>query len=123
MPPGCLRDRWVNSGVVGFIRGGWVPLGAPYGSSGSFGVVGLMWVRPGGLRVNSWSLGSFVCALGVVGFIRDRWVHWLSTPWVSSGSFGSVGFTGVRPGGRPVHSRSLGSLGCALLVVGFIRGR
>ena len=34
-----------------------------------------------------------------------------------------VGFTRVRPGGRWVHPGSLGSLRCALIIVGFIRGR
>ena len=38
-------------------------------------------------------------------FVRGRWVHW-GTPW-----------------GRRVHPGQLGSLGCALGVVGFIRGR
>ena len=34
-----------------------------------------------------------------------------------------AGFTGMRPGDRPVHLGSLGSMGHALEVVGFIRGR
>ena len=44
-----------------------------------------------------------------------------------SDSFVGVGFILLRPGGRRVHWESLGSIGklfvCALVVVGFIRGR
>ena len=60
-------------------------------------------MRPGYRRVRLVSLGSFRCALRVVGFIRVR--HW----------------------GRRAHSASLGSFWCALgslvsfEVVGFIR--
>ena len=53
----------------------------------------------------------------VVGFIRGRWVY-SGAPWGSSGSFGIVGFIRVFPGGRCVHSRSLGSFRCALAVPG-----
>ena len=42
---------------------------------------------------------------------------------VLSGSFGVVGFIHLRPGCRRVHSGSLGSFGCAPVVVCFIRGR
>ena len=55
--------------------------------------------------------------MGAVGFIRGCWDHWCAT-WVPSGSSGVTGFTGVRPGG---HRGSLGSLGCALMAVVFIR--
>ena len=48
------------------------------------------------------SLGSVGSALGVVG-----------KGWVS----------GVRPGSRRVRSGSMGSLRCALVVVGIVRGR
>ena len=41
---------------------------------------------------------------------------------VASGSLGVAEFIGVRPGGRRVRSRSMGSLRCALGVVEFIRG-
>ena len=97
------------------------------------------------------SLGSLGCALGIVGFVRCRAAHWC-TPWSSGsfavsgfigkrpgGSFGVAGFIGVRPGGRrvrfgvaafivlrpgcrKVRSRSLGSLGCALVFVGLVGG-
>ena len=74
-------------------------------------------------------LGSLGFALGVDGFIRSRWVH-SGSRWGSFSSSGVVVFTRVRPGGRWVRSRchwvhapSLGSLGFALRVVGFIRDR
>ena len=54
-------------------------------------VCGVCWV-------NSGLLGSFGCALGVVGFIRGRWVR-SGTTWWSFGSFGVVGILRVRPGG------------------------
>ena len=60
--------------------------------------------------------------VGVVVFIRGRWVH-RGSPGGPAGSSGVAGFTGVRPGGRRVHPWSLGSLECALGSVGFIRGR
>ena len=41
---------------------------------------------------------------------------------MSTGSAGVVGFIRVRTSARRVHSGWLGSLGCALGVVGFIRG-
>ena len=44
-------------------------------------------------------------------------------PWRSLGSSRAMVFTRVRPEGRWVYPWSLGSLGCALGVVGFIRGR
>ena len=81
-------------------------------------------MRPGGRQVHPGSLGSLMCALGVVGFIRGRWVHW-GAPWGrriypgsldsmvcalgSSGSSAVVRFTGMRPERRRVHP---GSLGC-----------
>ena len=34
--------------VIGFIPVRWVRMGAPFGSSGSFGIVGLILVRPAG---------------------------------------------------------------------------
>ena len=67
--------------------GGWVPSGAFLGS-----------------------FGSIECALGVVGFIRVRWVH----------SVAPLRSSGFRPCVRWVHPVSLGSLGCALGVFGFI---
>ena len=53
-------------GVVGVILVRWIYSGAPCGSSGSFGFVAYIRPRPGGRRIHS---GSFVRALGVVGFI------------------------------------------------------
>ena len=61
-------------------------------------------MRPGERWIHSRSLGSFGCDLGVVGFIKGRWVH-SGASWGSLGSFGVVGFIGVHTG-----------------VVGFIRG-
>ena len=71
------------------------------------------------------------CALGVVVFIWGRWVP-SGTTW---GSFGLFGVNGVcpgcrcvhwgnirvRPGSRWVNLGSLGSFGCALVVVRLIR--
>ena len=54
-----------------------------------------------------------------VRFMRRCWVH-LSVPWPLSGSFGVIR---VRRGGRQAHSLLLGTLGCTVCVVGFIRGR
>ena len=104
-----VHSWWLGSLVCpllvdGFIRGGWVQLGAPRGSSGS-------------LR----SLCSRGWGLEVVWFIRGRWIH-SGAPRGSSVSFGVAGFTQVRPGGREVHSGSFGSLGYALVVVEFIQG-
>ena len=81
-------------------------------SSCSVGDAGFIGVRPGGRRVRSELL---VCALGVVAFVRGRWVH----SWRSSHSFGVAEFIGVPPGGRRVRSGSLGSF---LEVVAFVRG-
>ena len=124
-------------GVLGFVL---VHLCAAWGSSCSFGfhsgVFGRILVSCFILfrLVHSCppcgSLGSFGCALRVVGFS------------VSFGSFGCgwscsywyVGFVRAHPGGRPVHLGSLGSfehvvgvvrfirVRCALGVVRFIRG-
>ena len=77
-------------------------------------------VRSGDLWVHPVPLSSLVYALGVIGFIRGRWVHSVS-PWGSLGSSGVVRFTRVRPGCRCVHLGSLGSLMFALGVVGFIQ--
>ena len=53
--------------------------------------------------------------------LLGRRVHW-HTAWASLGSFGVAGFIGVRPVYRWIRSGSLGSMGCALGVVGFVRG-
>ena len=57
-----------------------------------------------------------MCALGVVGFIRGRWVQ-SGAHCGSLGSSGVVGFTRVGLGDPSVHPGSLGSLVCALGVV------
>ena len=81
-------------GVLGFIRG----------HSGS----------------HSESLGSLRFALGVLGFIRCRWV----SPWGVVGfNQGVVGFSRVGLAGRWVHPESLGSLGFAIEVAWFVRCR
>ena len=75
--------------VVGFIRGRWFHAGGPCWALGSCGVVGFILggtrVRPGGRWVHPESLDPLGCALGVVAFIRSRWVH-SGTPWGSLGS-------------------------------------
>ena len=102
---------WVHPGLlgspgsallgVGFMRGRWVHpkwhSGTPWGSLGSSGVVGFPRIRPVGGCVHPCPLGSLACALGVVAFIRGRWVHSGAT----RGSLRSsvvVGFTRVHPG-------------------------
>ena len=88
-----------------------------------------------GRRVRSASLGSLRCALGVVGYVRGRWVHRVAL-WVSSGSFGVAGFIRVRPGevgffrGRSVYwsapwgsSGLFGVSGYIGKRVGFVRSR
>ena len=81
------------------------------------GVVRFSLVRPGGRWVHPGLFGSLVFALGVVGFIRGRWIH-SGTRWGSLDSTGVFGFTKVSAGvvgfirGRWVHSSSRwGSLG------------
>ena len=59
-------------------------------------------MRPGGRRDLPESLGSLVWALGAVGFIRGRRVHW-GAPRGSSCSPDVAGFTGVRFGGLWVY--------------------
>ena len=75
----------------------------------------------GGLRVHPVSLGLLVSSLGFVRLLRCEWVH-SGTLWGSSVSFGVAGSIRVRTGGCRVHSVSLVSLGCAL-VIRFIRFR
>ena len=99
-------------GVVGFLRGLCVHCVAP------FRVVGLVRGRRGLSR----SMGSLESAQGLVEFFRGRWIHW-GAPWRSSCSLRVAGFIGVRPGGCEVLWGVLGSLGCALGVVGFVQGR
>ena len=94
-------------------------------------------MRSGGRMVDS---GSFGCFLGVVGFIRGRFgvvafimvrlvvVGFIRGRWVHSGAL-SFGVIRVLPWGRSVHLvaplvhlGSLGSFGCVLGIIGFIRG-
>ena len=100
----------------------------------SSAVAGFFWVHAGGHRVHPGSVGSLVCALYAIGFIRGDWVNWGATSG-PSGSFWFAGFTvvrprglvigfaGVSPGSRQVHLGSLGSLVCALGAVGLTRCR
>ena len=83
-------------------------------SSGSSGLAGFIVVHSGcrlGVtclsRVHPGSMGSFWCALGIVEFIRGRWVA-CGAYWGSLGSSGAAGFIGVRPCGSLVHQGSLG---------------
>ena len=91
-------------------QGSCVHLGVRLVSSESSGVAGFIGVHPVDRRVHPGLLGSLGCALGIVWFIRGRWVHW-GAPWGSLDSSGSrvdwdvpwgasvsSGFIGVRPG-------------------------
>ena len=77
--PRSLGSLGCAMGLVGFIRGGWVHSGVPWGSLGSF-----------------FSFGSLGSALGALG-----------SCW-SLGSSEVVGFTCVRYVGRCVHPGSFG---------------
>ena len=111
---GSLGSFGPALGVVWFR---WVHSSAPFGSLGSFGLVGFIYTRHGGRPVYLGSLCSigralvFVgftptrrwvhsCSIGrvqdVVGFILARWVH-SGAPWGSSCSFGFVQFPRARP--------------------------
>ena len=79
-------------------------------------------VHPEGRLGNQGSLYSLGCTLGIVGFIRGRWVH-RGAPWVSSSSSRVAGFIGVRPEGRSIHPGLLGSSRYTLRVAGLIRVR
>ena len=70
-----------------------------FGSSGdvsslwsSSGVVEFNRVRSGGRWVHQGSLGSLVCAMVVIGFMRDRWVRSRAPRgrWIHAGSLGSL---------------------------------
>ena len=89
------------------------------GSLGSLGRVKVHWSAPWWSKCSS-GLAVFIgFAPGFAGFIQGCWVHW----GAPGGSSGSSGVIVVRTGDRRVILVSLGSLGCALWVVGFIRGR
>ena len=96
-------------GVVVYIRDRWAHSSSLRWSLGSSGVIGFTRVHSGGRSVYLWSLCSLVRSLGVVRFIRGRWVDSIVTwgRWVRSrapqgscGLSGVVGFTCARPGRR-----------------------
>ena len=99
-----------------------VDSGWPTVSSGSFVFAAYKPERPWRRRVPSDIMCSFCRALGVVGFIPVRRIHF-SMHCESSGSFGFVRVIQTYPGGRWVRLESLGSSGCTLGVVGFIHAR
>ena len=116
---GCaMWDVGIGSvGVVGLVRGHWVHLGLPWGTSGSLGLSGIIGLCLGVHRVCSGSMSSLGCALGVVVFVGGRWVH-LGALWGTFGSFGLAWFIVVRHGSRRVRLDSLKR--SALRVVGFV---
>ena len=85
-------------------------------SSGSVGVAGFIGLRPGGRRVRLGSLCSVAPWMLSISF-WSRWEHWCA-PRGTSGLFGVAGFIGW---GCLVRSGSLGLLGYALGVDGFVR--
>ena len=137
-----------SSGVVGYTRvRRWVHPGSLSSIGCALGNVGFTRVSPGGRWVLLGSLGLLGCPIGVVGFIWGCWVHmsapfvvdehiqnryahagapwgggWvhLGAPWVRFGLCVVDGFNRVCPGVNWVHPRSLGSLRCAQVVIGFI---
>ena len=75
-------------------------------------------------RVCPRSLSSLGCGQGIVvlvlvGFMRGRLVHW-SAPWCLLDLYRDAEFTVVRPVVSFVHTGSMGSLGRALGLVGFV---
>ena len=84
-------------GVVGFVPVRSVHSRAPCGSSGSFGYVRSIPVRP---RVRPGAFRAFPHVLVVAGVVWVRLVH-SSAPW---GSFGCVRSIPVSPGDRSVRS-------------------
>ena len=85
-------------------------------------VLGFTRVCPRGCWRHPVWLGSLAHALGVVVFIRGRWVLWRA-PWWLLGISLIVRFTRAHPGGCWLHPVLLSSLARALEVVGFIRDR
>ena len=88
-------------GVVGFRYACfWAHSRAAWGSSGSFGSLGSFGQVQGYVAGTPWVLlGSFRRVLGVIGFIRVRWVH----TGAPLGSFGFYGSIRARRDGRWVH--------------------
>ena len=108
--------------VVGFIRGLLIHSDSPWGSLGYPGSLGSLGFAFGvhafiqGCWVLSGSCLGSLCSSGVVGFTRVRLVHSGAPRW----SLGSVGFALGVVGFIRV---SLGSLRFALRIVGFTRIR
>ena len=102
---GSLGSLDCALGVVVVVRGCWVHWGTPWWSSRWFGESGFIEERPRFRQVSLGSLRSFCWTLGLVWFVLGRWVHW-GVPWRSLERLGW-----------------LGPLGCALGVIGFVRGR
>ena len=90
------------------------------GRLGSLGTVRFVRVRSRCSWVHMGSVGVFGYNLGIVWFIRDCWIH-LGEPWRSLCLFLDDVSIRMCPGGHWVHLWWLGSLVCALWVVGFIR--
>ena len=103
-------------GDLGFIQCLWFHSHAPWGSIGSFRVVGFAHARPG-CHAGSYLLFTHVRP-------GCRWVHQRRVHRPASlgllATFVIVEFTRVRTAGRYVHP---GSLAYAVGVVGFIRAR
>ena len=106
--------------VFGFIRGLWVHSGSPWESFGSSVVVSITRVRPGGRWIHTWTLGSLVFAMGVAMLSPIRAFGYSCVAGFAPVRPGVVVLTRVLPGGRWVYSGSLGSLGFALRVGGFV---
>ena len=127
--------------VVVFIWRRWVHSGSNWGSLRSSGVAGftlgagvfIRWVHSDSLWgrwIHTASLGSLGFELGVVevvGFTLVRpeghWVHPGSLGSHTGAPWRSLRVTRVCPGSRWGHTGSLGLLGFAMAVVGFIRVR
>ena len=121
-------------------------------SWGSFTSVRSIHPRPDGHRVRSGAFGTFLSALGVVGFARVRTVHYRAPSWwlgsfgcalhipvrllvrlVRSAhfreplgsyiSFGCVRSISVPSGGRLVRSGAFSPIQCALRLIGIARLR
>ena len=110
---GFIRARLVHSGAP------WVLLGSfEFDLAAPWGVIRVRLVLSG---ASCWSFGEFGCAMRVVVFVRVRWVHSCVPWWSLVGSFMcALGVVGcirlsirVRPGCLWVHSGSFGAIQCA----------
>ena len=129
----CPECRWVHPGslgslgcvlwVIGLLWGRCVLWGerswsSPCGSSGSSWVPGFIGMHPVGCLVHLGSIGSSLKALGVVEFIRGRWINRGVHRGSTTGSLGSsgcapgivclTGFIEVHTGGRRIYPVPLG---------------